>query len=93
MKWFRKHLNWTFVFSVLAWLPIYFTIGLFTGFQIDEDLAAALAYLIDLILIIFVTGWVVKQKGRALWWILMLFVPFGPLVILCLENRNISEPA
>ncbi len=98
MNWFNKHLNWT---VVLSWLTSYFIflalLAIFsTGIEpyVTDELAAnglVLIYSISFVLLpVFVAGWALKKKSRNLWWLLILYVPFGALFFLTLENR--SEP-
>ena len=64
-SWFRRHLNWTWVFAYLMWLPLNLS------YNIEPQIIGA-------ILLLFVSGWVIKQKGQSLWWIL-LTPAFSPL--------------
>lgn len=51
-----------------------------------------LVFIISLILSSIVLGWVIRQKGRRLAWLILLIVPFGLLVCSRLKNKraNIS---
>jgi len=67
MSWFKRHLNWTLV---IAWLLLSllacFVLSMIGWFGI-------LAYLL---MILVVSGWVLKQKGRSLTnllWFLLFF--------------------
>lgn len=78
--WHRRHLNWTFVLAYLLW----WTINLYA--DVSEiawwvSLAAAIFWLI-------ISGWVLKQKGRSLWWLLLAWVG-SPLWLR--NKRNLSE--
>lgn len=54
-----------------------------------EGAGVFIAYITIPIVNSLIVGWVLRQKNRSLWWLLMwLFVPFGGIVILCLENRS-----
>jgi len=75
-SWFRRHLNWTWVFAYLMWLPLNLS------YNIEPQIIGA-------ILLLFVSGWVLKQKGRSLWWILLTPV-FSPL---WLKNERIVAEA
>jgi len=70
-NWFHEHLNWTWV---VAWS---ISIGL-------SYCGIALLDATGLVLIVFVSGWVIHQKRRTLWWIL-LSPAFSPL---WLENKR-----
>ncbi|MFC1967128.1 hypothetical protein ACFLV2_00570 [Chloroflexota bacterium] len=65
MKWFQRHLNWTWVFAYLIW------------FLLNRS-ESVVVWLSVIILLLIVSGWVIKQKGRRLWWILLTIV-FSPL--------------
>jgi hypothetical protein len=64
-SWFQRHLNWTWTFAYLTWIPMNLS------YDIEPQIIGA-------ILLLFVSGWVIKQKGRSLWWILLTPV-FSPL--------------
>lgn len=72
--WFQRHLNWTWVFAYLVWIPL------------NASSNAGLT-IIGAVLLLFVSGWVIKRKGRRLWWILLVPV-FSPL---WLKNRRIRS--
>jgi len=58
MNWFQRHLNLTWVFTWLIWIPLNYS----------DD---AIPPIIGAIFLLVVSGWVIKQKGRSLWWILL----------------------
>lgn len=64
-SWFRRHLNLTWVFAYLIWLPM----------NLSDNIEPQI---IGAVLLLFVSGWVIKQKERSLWWILLTPV-FSPL--------------
>lgn len=65
MNWFQRHLNWTWVLVYLLWFVLNASESVVAG------LVAAVFWLI-------VSGWVIKQKGRRLWWLLLSWL-FSPL--------------
>ena len=75
-NWFEGHLNWTWVFAYLIWLPLNLSYNI-------------VPQVIGAVFLLFVSGWVIKQKGRTLWWILLspLFSP------LWLKNKRIVAEA
>lgn len=93
-SWFHRHLNWT---MVLAWLAAFvagFMVGVIT-WTIDPYVSDAqvevMGALLGAIAASLILGWALRRKNRSLWWLLIgIFVPFGLIVLLCLENR--SEP-
>lgn len=64
MGWFQRHLNWTYVFTYLLWVVV-------------NASDSAVAGLVTLVFLTIVGGWVIRQKGRRLWW-LFLLVFFSP---------------
>lgn len=74
-SWFQRHLNWTWVFACLIWLPLNLS------YNIVPQVMGA-------IFLLFVSGWVIKQKGRTLWWI-FLAPFFAPLWLK--NERMIAE--
>ena len=72
MSWFQRHLNWTWVFAYLIWIPL----------NASRDVEPQI---IGAIFLLVVSGWVIKQKGRSLWWVLL--TPFfSPL---WLKNKSL----
>lgn len=72
MNWFQRHLNWTWVFAYLLWIPLNWSYNIIIS-------------IIGCIFLLVVSGWVIKQKGRSLWWIFLTPV-FSPL---WLKNKNL----
>jgi len=76
MDWFKQHLNWTWVFCLL--LTSLFSLIL-TLFEISGDAGSNVAYWVFLVaglgsfvFFLVISGWVIKQKGHSLWWILLV---------------------
>jgi len=76
VNWFEQHLNWTAVSIGLVW---YIAGGI--G-------ASWLGWLIGLVVCLLMYGWVLRQKNRSLSYLLVLFIPFGWIWFLALENRK-----
>ncbi len=66
MNWFRRHLNWTYVLAYL----LSFVLNLYA----DESVVAWWLSLVTAILWLVISGWVIKRKGRSLWWILLSWI-------------------
>lgn len=66
MNWFRRHLNWTYVLAYLLW----FVLNLYG----DESVIALWLSLVAAILWLVISGWVITQKGRSLWWTLLAWL-------------------
>ena len=69
MNWFQRHLNWAWIFVYLVWF-VSNAATITTPFSIPS--------IIGLAFLLVVSGWVIKQKGRSLWWLLLMPV-FSPL--------------
>ena len=105
MNWFQRHLNYSWIllsligtllialilnlFVDVVWQP-----GLFGGFAFApfygrSDFLVVLEYPLNMAAPLTVGGWVLRQKGRSLWWLLIIFVPIvGTIVFLFLKNRR-----
>lgn len=101
-NWFARHLNWTAFLTWLALYPISFVAGYILGLimvsinpYITDELLAELGYLVgilaSLLWLLPTNGWILSKKDRSLWWFLILFVPFGWIVFLRLENKSSPE--
>jgi hypothetical protein len=97
MNWFQRHLNYTVVLSWLASELLFVILLAFGAFVLDpfiepggiaDYLSVALVLILCIALPLLVSGWALRRKKRSLWWLLILFVPFGWIVFLCLENKG-----
>ena len=83
---------------VLAW-PALFAVAFMLGLimvAIDPSVSSgeieAMATLPGLVVLSLIWGWALRRKNRSLWWLLLgIFVPFGFIVLLCLENKSESK--
>ena len=94
-SWFQRHLNWTMVLAWPAVFAVAFMLGMVVG-AIDPYVSSTeiegMGALTGLVVLSLIWGWALRQKNRSLWWLLLgLFVPFGFIVILCLENKSESK--
>lgn len=95
MSWLKRHLNWSLLFGWLLTYPILiaevFLIGLIFSSSTWEEMEPIfwlVAIPTSLIWVLVVQGWYLRQKGRSLWNLLLGFIPFGGLIILCLPNKK-----
>lgn len=58
LNWLQRHLNWTWLSAYLIWFFL----------NASDNVAPQI---IGAILILFASSWVIKQKRRRLWWILL----------------------
>jgi ribosomal protein S27AE len=75
MNWFQRHLNWTFVLSFFSMFVLASIIGLIVGIanlKFNDKSLDAIAEIACGIVLLTVGGWVLKQKGRSLWWLLLV---------------------
>jgi hypothetical protein len=103
-SWYRRHLNWTWVFAQLAaGLIGYFIIAIFVSglfvsgatLPSEESIFASvsviqvIAIVLQMIAMFGVGAWVLRRKKRGLVWLLIFLVPLvGWIVFLCLKNRS-----
>jgi len=65
-----------------------FSIDPFTAEETAEGIAVLIAFIVNLAVLFPVAAWSLKKKSRSLWNLLLLIVPFGLIIFLCLENRS-----
>ena len=81
MNWFRRHLNWTWVFLLVL-------VGIInrTLLEVISEEAAILVWIISIVGAFLLTLWLLKQKHRNWTYAFLIFVPFGWVFILRFEN-------
>jgi hypothetical protein len=87
MYWLKQHLNWTLVIGIGLGMVISFFITLvyILIFPSATELNIFFLSFLPYILVVFtISLWVLRQKGRCLWWVLLVgfYSPFW------LENKN-----
>jgi hypothetical protein len=96
-SWFERHLNWTMVLAWIGAFVVNFTIGYMIGLSnpyVSAVTLLVIGLIITLVILIPVWGWALRKKNRSLWWLPVgLFVPFGFVVLLCLENKSLIHDA
>jgi hypothetical protein len=98
LNWFRRHLHWTWVFAQFVADMIFIAGILFMLLMSSVSPDFFITYIIvvwyvlgsilSFAALFGVGGWVLKQKGRSLAWLLIFLVPFGWFIFLFIENRN-----
>ncbi len=88
MNWSKRHLNWTCVLGyplgIVVLLVVSYLVGI-TGQTENTTIGVGVA--VAIIAKVVLDGWVIRQKGRSLWW--LLFLPLsGWGLPLWLENKK-----
>jgi len=103
MNWFERHLNWTMVLGYLVAFAVTLIAGAILGIvmavidpNISEEALEGAIYVIGFIValatLIPIWGWALRKKNQSLWYLLLgLFVPFGFIVLLGLNNLSIQS--
>lgn len=90
-SWFEKHLNWTVaIIAITAWLVGYAILGLtllITG--LNHVYLQNSSWTFDVQVVVYIAnaisilcfGWILKQKKRSLWFLLLFVPPFIPVPI------------
>jgi len=98
-KWFERHLNWTFILALIVFYGLTFLGSFLTGFILalndpyitDETLDSVgiiVSIAIAILFLLPISAWILEQKGRSLWNLLLLVVPFGLIIFLGIGNRR-----
>ena len=77
MSWFKRHLNWTVVLAYVGPSLIVLAITLILVFKYPETAIEGFLTVSNLLLaavFLLVGAWVLRQKNRSLWWLLILFI-------------------
>ena len=90
MNWFKRHLNWTLLIASTL-IPL---IMLLLAYFVNESLGSTFPKIIGWtlsILLLVIYGWVLRQKKRSLWWLLLWWYPIGCFIYIGLSNKNESS--
>jgi hypothetical protein len=90
-NWFRRHLNWTLVIALVAINAATFVLVFLAYYFWITEVADAVYWLClvgNIILTAIVGAWVLGQKGRSLWWLLLTPFWIGWVVWLSLDNKR-----
>ncbi len=68
MEWFKRHLNWAWVIFYILFLLVY--ICMRQPSNLPDPLPLIVVLMAEIIALL-VGLWVLKQKNRSLWWILL----------------------
>ena len=89
--WFKKHLNWTLVFAMLATYILNFVLLIIIANAKSYELLGYFFIVSPIWLLVHVgvTAWVLWQKGRSLFHLFLLLLGWiGIAVILCLQHQE-----
>jgi hypothetical protein len=83
MNWIKRHLNWSLV---LAFILIVIVLTILVPSTASQDLIYFRNGLGAISWAIF-AGWILRQKRRSLWYLLLLFIPIiGQLAIILIPS-------
>ena len=88
MNWFQRHLNWTLVLSFLVVLVVAYMMAVVVVVvdpsDVREGTVGAVEEAVGLVGGLIASAWVIEQKGRSQWWLLLS----GVFSALWLENKK-----
>jgi len=87
-NWCKEHLIWTYFLQLFIAWGILFTVVLPTFKPQVFEAGMAIYMIFFSITFIIVNAWIIWQKGRSLWWLLLIGW-FSPL---WLTNNNVIKP-
>lgn len=94
---FERHLNLTMLLGMLgAFLAVFVAVVVvfLSDLYVSDDALSVISLITALAILIPVWRWALRRKNRSLWWLsLGLFVPFGFIVLLFLENKSLTNDA
>lgn len=100
MNWCRRHLNWTYFLAnlgaMVTLLGVLYLVDsvlhielLYYALRLEYRVIDLLRLLLSIVMLIPATAWYLRQKGRSLGWIGLLFIPYcGWIALFFLENRR-----
>jgi len=80
MNWFKKHLNWTLAITWLSFIVLVLPTAV-----ADTPTPYLIMFTTWAVMVVGVSGWVLKQKSRSLWNLLWFLI--AGIVIIFLENK------
>ncbi len=90
-NWFRRHLNWVAFLALVAQYPLIIAVEaliLFINPRISTETVNAIAFVVAGLSVLVISGWVLVEKNRSLWYLPWLAIPLGWIVFLFLENHS-----
>ena len=88
VSWFKKHLNLTWLFWLLGFCFFVAFVKTFLGYDIVGTAKNASTYFLCWCMLP-VNGWVLYQKGRSMWWLLLAL--FFPIISIILSNKKTTK--
>ena len=86
IDWCKRHLNWTYVFGRI--LIITALLLVFGVDYVDTDSGLWLLVGLDTLTTMLLCGWILREKGRSLWWLIFLFVSRMGFLVLLFKNKR-----
>lgn len=92
-EWALKHLNWAWVlYPLLAYIPFFIIMVILFSVAPDDTGSIAIVVLMSFALVSwqwYLSVWSLKHKGRSLWNLLYLLIPYiGGIIFLCISNKD-----
>jgi len=85
-NWNKRHLHWTMFFTSISFGFIY-RIGRLLDTQFDTGIVSIIAYVLAVVLLVYVSIWALREKQRSLLW-LLLVIPFTWIPYILLSNNS-----
>jgi len=86
MNWLQRHLHWTLlIVFLLTVLLLYFTS------LIEHVYAIAISFVIHYVIVTATCSWVLEQKGKSQWNLLLIILGSPTVVIACMLMKNDEE--
>jgi uncharacterized membrane protein len=87
VNWFERHLNWTVVLACWVGVPLAIGLSLLLVALTGSFIPIFLGYFVAPLAALWVVAWVIKEKGRNQFWLLVVLL-FGFIPALLLQNRT-----
>lgn len=89
LSWFERHLDGTIALGWVTCFIVVFAVRMIVSSNVSYGVWIGLSAIISAAILIPVWVWALRKKNRSLWWLLLgVFVPFGWVVFIVLEDRS-----
>jgi len=87
MRWFKRHLNWTYLIGFLLGGSLFGSGSNYAAYGIDRTIGLIELW-VGVIILWVINIWVLRRKGRSLLTILWGLLGILPIVVLCMKNKR-----